>query len=203
MNWVSHNRTLPKHSETSIHRCHSPGDFEATLGYPSPVQSHLRNKIPTTSSMESAHSPGGKEDFYPLMGLDHDHLLKWGDIRWLVWGSTLGFLSSNRTAKRFPKLCFWTNHTKTWACKLFAWTVSVSGESPPRAHYLGIKCKLWKKTNNSWTTWNIDCMHSTLRFLHYFLDYPCIVTHHNHHKHKLSFQKFIQQPPAIPNQRNR
>ena len=36
-------------------------------------------------------------------------------------------------------------------------------------------------------------MHSTLRFLHYFLDYPCIVTHHNHHKHKIIFQKFIQQ----------
>ena len=64
-----------------------------------------------------------------LMGLDHDHLLKWGDIPWLVWGSTLGFLCSNRTAKRCPKLCFWTNHTKTWACKLFAWTVSVSQES--------------------------------------------------------------------------
>lgn len=74
MSWVS--ITGPSKPPKLPSTKDAPGDFEATLGYPSPVQLHLRNKIPTTSSMESAHSPGGKEDFYPLMGLDHDHLLE-------------------------------------------------------------------------------------------------------------------------------
>ncbi len=121
-------------------------------------------------------------------------------IRWYtmgICGAKLAFYPVTELPKSFPKLCFWTNHTETWAYKLSSVSVSrfqkKSRECPPRAHYLSIKCKLWK-------LWIIFEQPGTYIVCIPPWDFGAIflITHvlsatTAGNKHKIIFQKFIQQ----------